>query len=189
MTHKNKQGFTLIEVMFASVILMLIAGVLYGTLSAGSKAYASGTTLSDLQNQTRLVLDQMAEEIRQSGASVLTVIPFGVDSEYLQFQVNEGYDGTSITWSDTIWNYAWYAPGEYDNGLDDNSNGLIDEMSIHRATATAEESTLTDWLKEGTLNFSLSGSVLTISLTLERPDGNGGTVSASGEVAVELRNP
>jgi hypothetical protein len=57
--------------------------------------------------------------------------------------------------------------GEIDNDEDDNGNGLVDERGIC---------------------FFLKGHILEMRLTLERSDGNGGSVKETVETSIAIRN-
>lgn len=63
---KNQAGFTLLEILIAFSILSLIMGIVYGSMRLGSRAWQAGEIRVESNQRLRLVLNQLAEEIRSA---------------------------------------------------------------------------------------------------------------------------
>ena len=79
---KNKESFTLAEVILAATILAFIVVTIVSVLIASDKLWNSEKILVSLQQQTRLALDGMSREIRQSNYSDITVTQSGAKIEF-----------------------------------------------------------------------------------------------------------
>jgi len=66
---KNKNGFTLIEVLASIVIIGLIISVLFNINIAGFQFVAYNQDRVELQNQARLITSNLEKQIRQSQAT------------------------------------------------------------------------------------------------------------------------
>lgn len=65
-TTKNQAGFTLLELVIAITILSLIMGIIYGGMRLGNRAWQAGEARVESNQRLRLVLNQLAEEIRSA---------------------------------------------------------------------------------------------------------------------------
>lgn len=63
-TIKKNAGFTLVEVIIATAILMFVVSATYAVFAIGNKIYANGNIQYDAQSGTRLVADYIVQEIR-----------------------------------------------------------------------------------------------------------------------------
>lgn len=63
----RQDGFTLTEVMVASVIFLIIAVAAYKALSEGSDVAKRGNEYAEMQQRTRLAFDAMMQELRLAG--------------------------------------------------------------------------------------------------------------------------
>jgi hypothetical protein len=88
----------------------------------------------------------------------------GAGSQVVWSQNPGQADERRVVWSNVV---RPFLEGEIQNGQDDNQNGLIDENG---------------------LNFTLQGNRVTIRLTLERAQPDGGAHTQSVETSVTLRN-
>ena len=186
MKKKNISGFTMIEVMVASIAFFVILGATYGMLNITQTAYSTGTTAGDLQQRVRILLDKMANEIRSAGKTSITTATDGSGNGSITFKVDTGYNiGTSsVTWSTDI-TYSSVAS----NAALSSKVGLATARDVVR-TQNGASLTLSNWLKAGTMSFTFTGTRVTISLTLEETDDVKRTIlTASGTVAVDIRNP
>ena len=186
------KGFTLIELMIVLVIFAIISATALSLLVTSQNTYSSGITIANLENQARTVVEQLVNEIQQSSVSRLSPAPPALP-EYLDamtYQINTGYNtGTgSIQWSTPISLSFQYADGETDDGLDNNSNGMIDEGFLVRTRDGATER-VTYYVQDDGFRLSLERNKLRIFLALQNTDNRGNILETSVETVVELKNP
>lgn len=185
---KKEQGFSLLEVMIVTTILVIIVGGIFEVFSAGLNAYNTGTVLVDVQGLARRSLEKIVKEVQ--GAGIDTISQSGSTS--ITFQKATGYTDGSVTWGDTITIAFDYLDDENDNGVDDNGNRLVDEGKIEMTTDDGEGGLTTEvigyWLKEDGLQFSLSGRLLTITLEIERYEPKGELMQVRLVTTVKIKN-
>ncbi len=63
---KNQAGFSLLELVIAITILSLIMGIIYGGMQLGNRSWKAGEARVESNQRLRLVLNQLAEEIRSA---------------------------------------------------------------------------------------------------------------------------
>lgn len=80
---KNQTGFTLLELLIALSILSLIMGIIYGGMRFGNRAWDAGEARAESNQRLRLVLNQLAEEIRS--AYSIKMVGETPDDKYLAF--------------------------------------------------------------------------------------------------------
>jgi prepilin-type N-terminal cleavage/methylation domain-containing protein len=176
----NRAGFTLIELVVAIALFALVSVNVTVVVRMSSRTQAENMGASVLDDQAQRAMDQIAFAIM--GASRDKLFPADEtpsETSRLRYEVNLGVEDGEVVWSDPqlielsgdttlAWRerpeadderrVVWcnvvrpFLEGEAINGIDDNSNGLIDERG---------------------LSFVLEGDTVTIRLTLERqgPDG------------------
>ncbi len=64
--HKDQSGFTLLELLLALSIMGMIMGIIYGGLNLGNRAWRAGDRRVEQNQRLRLLLNQLAEEIRSA---------------------------------------------------------------------------------------------------------------------------
>ncbi|MFH1024847.1 MAG: prepilin-type N-terminal cleavage/methylation domain-containing protein [Planctomycetota bacterium] len=182
----NTRGFTLIEILVTVAVLTVVAVAVGGMLITSQNTFSMGTTLGTLQDQSRFVVDKIANELQQSGTSTFApASPSGVTS--LAFQKCTGYVASARTWGNAI-TYAFaYETGEVNDGADNNGNGLADEGIITRTEGT-QTVTVARYVREGSFMFTLSGKVLKVEVVLERKDAKGRLLSASASTSIQTKN-
>ncbi len=179
---KRQAGFSMLEVMIVTAMLMVAITAIFQVIAAGTDHYNSGSVLVDIQAQARRMMDRIVTDLESSGTSVVSLS--GSDS--ISFQKNTGYSGGSITWGNVITIAFAYETGEIDNGVDDNNNGIVDEGVITR-TESGTTVTLGHYLKENGLTFIKVGNFVTIRMELAKP-AKGELLETYIETSVLLKN-
>lgn len=210
---RSRSGFSLLEVMIAAAIMAgMITAVTMTSLSA-SKTYDTGQTRADLDRQAHRTLDLLTEQLLTAGRAGLTPspnMPFG--SSTLDYRRAEGFAGGAVVWGLTNRLALQLEQGELNDGLDNNSNGFVDEQVIvwtedpgqptqrqtiwsHNVSEflqgelpNAVDDNGNGLVDEGGLSFLIQGEVLTIRLTLQRLDPTGRVLTKTVQTSVRIRN-
>ena len=100
----DSQGYTLVEVLMSVFIFSLLAAACYGIMVSGSSSWQVNRFRIQLQQELRKSQSWMINELRQSGASVITGVPADGNSyTSITFRTSTGVSGGAATWSaDTI---------------------------------------------------------------------------------------
>jgi len=101
------KGFTLIEVLISSVILIIIFTGVFLVLNAGDQSWNAGSGSLDLQQQVRQAMDGMSKELRQARGGNITIEP---DGRSINFTVPINITTNPVTYSSVI-NYYLNAAG------------------------------------------------------------------------------
>ncbi len=205
----------MIEVLIAMTVLtMVLAMVGLATLS-GQEAYKTGVNAAHLENQARRTLDRIANEVMEAGQQWVLPQPLPpLGSGTLNYRRNTGFGGGNIAWSTNTSIQFQYAPGELDDGLDNDGNGLVDDgvVALVQDVGGPDQQTtiLTRWVAEflqgevpngaddngnglqdeGGLSFEYDPALqmLTIRITLQRRDAEGRLATRTMQTSVRLRN-
>ena len=210
--HRSS-GFTLLEMMFACVLLVVIAGAVALTSKSTTSAYKTGSAVSALDDRARRAMDRIVAALQaanRDSTSPRLEAPFS--AEEIQYLPWESFDGVAVVFGDTARIALEYAPGETDDDLDENGDGIADDCVIvlyeddglptqRRFVLTSGVSDLlqgetfdgTDengngLLDERGLSFVHEGQKIIVRLTLEGRDERGVRLLRSAERTVVLRN-
>ena len=93
------RGFSLIEILISSVILIIIFTGVFFVLNAGDQSWNAGTGSLDLQQQVRQAMDGMSKELRQTRGGNITIEP---DSRSINFTVPISITTDPVTYSSVI---------------------------------------------------------------------------------------
>lgn len=194
--RRPRAAFTMLEMIISLALVGLVVTNIVMAMNSSTKAYESGASRIEVEDQARRTLDRIALAVMGSSRDGLAPgqeHPFHTDS--LTYQLNLGYEDGEAVWSDperiraeeaaaqitwsknpgapeeqsVVWT-RWvreYMDGEVFNGVDDNGNGLVDESG---------------------LSFTLEGDLVTIRLTLEKVGADGQPVTVPLETQVNVRN-
>jgi type II secretory pathway pseudopilin PulG len=69
-SQTGQAGFSLIELMIALVVTMIVAGAIFGLLTAGNTAFRREPELADRQQNIRIAMSVLGEDIRRAGTSL-----------------------------------------------------------------------------------------------------------------------
>ena len=210
LTHR-RAGFTLVEMAVAVAFFLLLMSSAIVAARGGMDAFKSSQDLSDLETRARRALDRAVFELLAVGASELDPNPagdFGTDE--LEFRSAVGLAGTAPVWGELCSLALVLAPGESDDGVDNDGNGLIDDGQLVltrdvggneqrivlcsgvRELAEGEVPNGADdngngVIDEAGFNVHRSGDVLFVRLTLEEAVPTG-TIVRMLETSVRIRN-
>lgn len=143
-TRGHPAGFTFIEVMIAMAILIVIGLIVYMLLFSSTEHSQTHATGVQLENDCRIILDQISRDLREADANSITMPgSFTVGtwnvSTSLQFAPVTGFNpntnlqtvGPVVTWATAV------VEGFGADGADNNSDGMIDESEITRTQSGA----------------------------------------------------
>jgi len=101
-SHREIEGFTVIELMVTLFIFTVILGCCHALLSSGSMIRHTGETSLRLQRELRLAIDTMAYEISLANANATGTgsIAIGAGGNSITFQVPVDENASGI-WQDT----------------------------------------------------------------------------------------
>lgn len=130
-SRKRRAGFTLVELAVAVALFLLLMSSAIVAARGGMDAFRSSQDLSDLETRARRALDRAVFELLAVGGSELAPNPvgdFGADA--LEFRQAVGLAGTAPVWGDLCSLSFVPAPGDADDGLDNDGNGLVDDGQL-----------------------------------------------------------
>ncbi len=122
---RNAAGYSLIEVMVASLIMTMILGGLFGALDSTQTFYENYADNSDMRQNARVAIDTMATELRYAGYDIgdLTEALSQADDTTIQF-VADIDDGA--------------ASGPCDASQESTTNGGAERITYSLNTGTGE---------------------------------------------------
>ena len=103
MRDRCRRGFTLIELVIATVIMIIISLAIYQVLHNSTVTYTDLTRLGDLQDRARMVTDRMSVELRAADtAQKFSLNKNAVSLTSISFRIPKRVDEASgaIIWSD-----------------------------------------------------------------------------------------
>jgi hypothetical protein len=118
-------------------------------------------------------------------STLVPTVPAGATS--LTLRRADGYTGGVVTYGLPITYAFTYAPGEVNNGSDDNNDQCVDEGIVTREEGGMVV-TLCGDVREGGVSFTRTGGAMEVALTLERVDHRGRRVVRTYRTRVTLRN-
>jgi prepilin-type N-terminal cleavage/methylation domain-containing protein len=194
-TADRQAGFSLLEVMIVTVILIVVLTAVFQVISTGMNTYNTSSALTEIQGQARRVLDRVARELQPAGLATISPTPPATGTpgtHTITFQQNVGYSGSAITWGDVTTIAFAYMAGETNDGADNNNNGLVDEGVVRMTvTPTAGAPLVNDlgaWVKEDGLTFNLDGNLLTIRIEMQKYNLRNELLEATLETKVQIKN-
>ena len=212
--RRARRGFTLLELVIATALLSLVLGAVGLVQMRTRDASRAGMAREQVETEARRALDRVAEQLQGVGHSLLFPDPssnLGTSSLTYQHPVSVSNTGV-VTWDAATSLGLQLEPGELDNGLDDDGDGLIDERQLvmtrgvggAHPVATVLCSGIPE-LAEGELangvddngngivdesgfNIRKVGDLLTVRLTVQSMSSNGTLISSALQTSVVLHN-
>ena len=211
--QRRRAGFTLLEMVIVMSLLLILMAAGAMTAKHGNAAFRRNAANNSLDSKSARTLQRIVAAVR--GASNGSLVPspdppFG--SATLDFQHAVGYAAGAVVWGPTIRVALELAPGEVDNGVDDNGDGLIDEGIVVRVENPGELNERRIVLARGVreflegetpnglddngnglidergLSFDESRNLLTVWLSVERTGSEGEIMTRTLQTAIALRN-
>jgi len=71
---KNEAGFSLIELMVAMTVTLIVSGAIYGLISGAKNAFRREPELSDRQQNTRIAMAMIEQDIQAAGIGLPTFV-------------------------------------------------------------------------------------------------------------------
>ncbi|MGH7151044.1 MAG: hypothetical protein ACREIU_10115 [Planctomycetota bacterium] len=212
-TPRSPRGLSLTEVLVTAVPLLVFLAGVYAVFGPGCGAYPSETGIAEVEAQARRLVDRLAQEFQGAGVGTLDAVgSLERGARETTFRRNQGFSGGAVQWGPTARLRFVREPGEEDNGIDDDGDGLVDEgiLELRRDLGAEGDPSVTlsrgvgeflagesgnglddngnGLVDEPGLCLTLEGRLLTVRVTLERPDGTGSVLRGSAEASVFLRN-
>ena len=219
MPPPERRGLSLLETLFAIVLTTVCLGGLLQAMSRGVALVRECTIVGDVDARAGRALHSIVRELlpSDSGTFVPDLEPplVGPNPGYsaVAFRTAESYQAGAVVWSAPTRLQWQLAPGELDNGLDDDGDGVVDDGSIVlvRNAGQADERSaaivggVREYLEGEVPNgvddngnglvdergfcLLLEGDVLTIRLSLQRTGPDGRAVVRTHETSITTRNP
>jgi type II secretory pathway pseudopilin PulG len=211
---RRRGGFSLLELVIAAALMSLVLGAMGLVQMRTRDAARVGMVREQVESLCRRTLDRVAEELQGVGHSLLFPDPStSLGTSTITYQHSTGVSATGVvSWDTQSTLSLQLTPGEIDNGIDDDGDGLIDErqLVLTRGVGTAhpvstvictgipelgagESSNGVDdngngVIDEAGFNVRKVGDLLTVRLTVQSPNGSGQVISCSLETSIVLRN-
>jgi hypothetical protein len=213
MDHNRNRGFSLIEVIVVLTVLFMTVGMVVLVSNANTHAYQTGATSAELESKVAIAMDRIVAELRMVGRESLDPDPVaGLETSSLRYVKAESYGSGETTWSTLRQLEFEHEPGELDDGLDNNGNGLVDEgrvvLTEDLGGPNERRLVLVRWvseLHEGELpnlvddngngladepGFVVErvGATLVVRLSLRKNDSQGFPITRTAQTSAKMRN-
>ena len=213
MRRSDRTGLTLTEVVVSLALVGILSGALTMVLGANTRAMSTGTRSSELNTLALRGLDEICERLQSSSREQCDPqIETPWHTSTVDYQRAVARAGNAIVWGNPERIEFQYSPGELDDGVDNNGNGLIDEGRVvwleNPGLANERSVVLCNWVRElmedetldgtdengnflldeGGLAFDFDGNRVTVGLTLERPDRQGVLITHTVQKTIAFRN-
>jgi len=204
-----RAGFTLVEAAVAGALLILLLSSAVLAARGGMGAFRATQDTSGAETRVRRAVDRVVFELLSAGE--LLPNPTGdFGTENLQFRKPIGLNGTTPDWGPICSLTLERAPGDPDDDLDNDGNGLIDDYVLvltrdvggneHRAVlctnvaemlegevANGDDDNANGVRDEHGFNVHRVGDVLFVRLSVQEALETG-TITRTLETSVRLRN-
>ena len=207
-TKHSSAGFTLVELAVAATVLLIVLAGVAVAAGKASDAYEQARVRGRLVSVGYQALDRIASEFIEAEEGSMSVAGVGVGASTMTYRVADGAGGFS---PDRTIRFEM-VPGEFNDGVDNNGDGRIDEARIvwieDEGGANERSVVLTNNVRsmfgnetanfidddgngvtdEPGLVFQRDGEVVNIQFTLEQLDPSGRAISKSFQTSARARN-
>jgi len=194
---KSRAGFTLAELVVTMSLTGIVSFICLHAIIGSQRLSAHVMADGHLHEQARILVEQMAREIRYSSVTAPEFnLPDGQDCTSVSFRKCIGYDSDNELrrWSDLTGYEIAAIPdsGETNisDGVDNNDNGLVDECGFYRIEDGSRRRLLCRDVEAPRFLVRRDGTTVTIRVGLFRldPSVRGHVLRGDYETAVVLRN-
>lgn len=211
--NPSRAGVTLIEVMIVAIVFAGIIGTFAMVSVTSHSSYEAASRGAAVDQQLRSALARVAAELRGLSGSMLNPDPQNpLGTNQVDFREATGVVGGNVQWGTLTRIGFEYAPGEADDGLDNDGNGIVDDglLVLTRDVGGANQQRIVlcrgvregrpddpvngaddngnGVRDEGGFNLQRVGDVMIVRLSIEGPGLNGATIVRTGQTSVRLRN-
>jgi type II secretory pathway pseudopilin PulG len=206
-------GFTLLEAVIVMTLFGAVMGSVVSVVHNCTRTCQVVSASGQLEAAASRALDEIADRLQASAHTAITPslsAPFS--SSRIDFQRSTGYAGGATLWSPTERIAFQYRPGEINDGLDNDRDGIADDgqvvwiqdlgLASERTTRWADG--VTEYLQGETLNnkddngnglidetglcFTVNSSSVLVCLTLRARSADGTFVTTTAQKRVFFRN-
>jgi hypothetical protein len=216
-SRKNLRGMTLLELAIAGSLLAAFGGAAMLATDTAGKSFRTEVVSANLESAARNALGTITHQLRAAGAGEVpqSVVAAPGFTDTIDFRRVVGFDDVAdqVLWGDPERIEFEYDPGDPNDGIDNDDDGLVDEGRIvhfiNPDTPDERRAVLCNWVSEslgretpgnfiddngnGLLDESgfcvvFDGDRATIRMTLARRDKWGQLIDHTFVKSVTLRN-
>ena len=121
---------TLVEVSVAMLVVILIIALPGMIFRTSSRAYSTGALVGTTNSAVRRALDTMTDRLRASSPLQINEMAAGNQTSFITFRASTGFVGNAIAWGDTERFELRADPRDPIDGVDNDSDTLIDERVL-----------------------------------------------------------
>ena len=213
--RSSRSGYTLTEISISAIVMTVLFGAVAMAMLRANGAYQQDVTTSTVNTQAQRLLERIASEFLDAGHGSISILPVAPNHEsWIDYRRPNGFAGTAVTFGPTRRLVLRYSATDSDNGIDDNSNGLVDECTVSLVPDVLGDPTneialgsgVREYL-EGELpnaaddngngltderglcaTYDATSSTLTLRLTIERVGPGGERQASTAQTSIRLRN-
>jgi prepilin-type N-terminal cleavage/methylation domain-containing protein len=214
--HPNpcaRHGFTMVELLISLTLIAVMMGGLMIVSGSITSTVRAGTASAALEVEGEMAIKKVVEVMREATSDTVTPRPVSPFSASLvTFQRADSWSVKGFSWLPVERLRMELRPGEFDNGADDDGNGLVDERRVTWITdpgAPGQRTvTICHWVSEllegelpngaddngnglrdeAGLCFAFEDDAAIVRLTLQRRDPDGRLLTRTFERRVGFRN-
>lgn len=128
---RGRRGHSIVEVAIAATVLMSVFGAVGVVTQRGARVSEEGISSTTVENAARRAVDRVASELTNCQAASLPLPPASQrGASLVEFQRAEGYSGGNVLLSNERRLLRVASAGDPDDGVDNDSDGLVDEGDL-----------------------------------------------------------
>jgi prepilin-type N-terminal cleavage/methylation domain-containing protein len=131
MEARSNAGFSLLEFAMGMTILSIGLLAVAGVVGRTGGAYESSSAHVLHESRMGRAMNRIVQLLGETDATILDPDPTSaLGTSDLRYRLPLTLTGGTITWGPLNHLFLEYEPGELNNGLDDDQDGLVDEMQL-----------------------------------------------------------